>query len=76
MRRGLAAAGALMVGLLVVLGVAPARSAADPFLAMDVDRAGLPGPAPEVAFRSLEGREVRLGALRGRAVLLGFFTTT
>jgi hypothetical protein len=29
-----------------------------------------------VAFRSLEGREVRLHDLRGRVVLLGFFTTS
>ncbi|MGH7264222.1 MAG: TlpA family protein disulfide reductase [Candidatus Rokuibacteriota bacterium] len=62
--------------LLGVVGVAPVRSASDPFAAMAVDQAGLPVPAPDVAFRSLEGREVRLRELRGRVVLLGFFTTS
>ena len=76
MTRVRAAAGGLILGLLAVVGAAPARSASDPFEAMDVDRAGLPVPAPDVAFRSLEGQEVRLGALRGKVVLLGFFTTS
>jgi cytochrome oxidase Cu insertion factor (SCO1/SenC/PrrC family) len=63
------------VVLLVVAGVPPGR-AADPFEAMEVDRTGLPGPAPDLAFRSIDGREVRLRDLRGRVVLLGFFTTS
>src|SRR3989304_1801179 len=46
MTRVLAAAGGLILGLLAVVGAAPARSASDPFEAMDVDRAGLPVPAP------------------------------
>ncbi len=66
----------VVLSLLVVVGVAPARSAGDPFAAMAVDRTGLPVPAPDIAFRSLEGREVRLRDLRGRVVLLGFFTTS
>jgi cytochrome oxidase Cu insertion factor (SCO1/SenC/PrrC family) len=67
---------AVVVSLLVAVDVAPARSAGDPFAAMGVDRTGLPVPAPDIAFRSLEGREVRLRDLRGRVVLLGFFTTS
>jgi cytochrome oxidase Cu insertion factor (SCO1/SenC/PrrC family) len=63
------------VVLLVVAGVPPVR-AADPFEAMEVDRTGLPVPAPDLAFRSIDGREVRLRDLRGRVVLLGFFTTS
>jgi hypothetical protein len=57
-------------------GVAPVRAAGDPFEGMDVDRAGLPVPAPDLAFWSLDGQEVRLRDLRGRVVLLGFFTTS
>lgn len=76
MTRVLAAAGGLILGLLAVVGAAPARSASDPFEAMDVDRAGLPAPAPDVAFRSLDGQEVRVRALRGKVLLLGFFTTS
>ena len=76
MTRVLAAAGGLILGLLAVVGAAPARSASDPFEAMDVDRAGLPVPAPDVAFRSLEGQEVRVRTLRGKVLLLGFFTTS
>jgi peroxiredoxin len=34
-----------------------------------------PVPAPDVAFRALDGRPARLSELRGRPVLLTFFTT-
>ncbi len=51
------------------------EAAGDPFEAMGVDRVGEPVPAPDLAFRTLDGREVRLHALRGKVVLLGFFTT-
>jgi cytochrome oxidase Cu insertion factor (SCO1/SenC/PrrC family) len=67
---------AVLLLLLVTAGVAPVRAASDPFEAMDVDRAGLPVPAPDIAFQLLDGREVRLRELRGRVVLLGFFTTS
>ena len=77
-REQLARSGLITMGLslLVVVDAAPARSAGAPFAAMAVDRTGLPVPAPDIAFRSLEGQEVRLSALRGRVVLLGFFTTS
>lgn len=68
-------AAAVLLGL-VIVGVMPVRSASNPFAAMAVDRVGLPVPAPDVTFQSLEGREVRLRDLRGRVVLLGFFTTS
>ena len=32
--------------------------------------------APDLAFTALDGRQVRLSELRGKVVLLGFFTTT
>jgi cytochrome oxidase Cu insertion factor (SCO1/SenC/PrrC family) len=67
---------AVVLSLLVAVGVAPARSAGDPFEAMGVDRTGLPVQAPDLAFRSLEGRGVRLREMRGRVVLLGFFATS
>jgi cytochrome oxidase Cu insertion factor (SCO1/SenC/PrrC family) len=72
-RSSLVALGLLFV---VVAGAAPIWAADDPFVTMDVDRAGLPVPAPDLAFRSLDGQEVRLRDLRGRVVLLGFFTTS
>jgi peroxiredoxin len=34
-----------------------------------------PVPAPDVTFRALDGRPARLSELRGRVVLLTFFTT-
>lgn len=48
----------------------------DPFAAMRVARPPSLTPAPEFAFRTLAGDEVRLSSLRGKAVLLGFFSTT
>jgi len=66
---------------LVVLSVmlAPPLSGAgssDPFEAMAVHRPEQVVTAPDVVFLSLEGREVRLRDLRGKVVLLGFFTTS
>jgi hypothetical protein len=59
--------------------LAPSRAGAevtrDPFEAMAIDRVTAPTPAPDVVFRTLDGREVRVGDLRGQLVLLGFFTT-
>jgi cytochrome oxidase Cu insertion factor (SCO1/SenC/PrrC family) len=47
----------------------------DPFEAMQVQRPAEPVAAPDLAFTALDGRPVRLSALRGKVVLLGFFTT-
>lgn len=59
-------------GLLAAVGQADRN----PFEAMAVQRPAEPVAAPDLAFRTAEGREVRLGELRGKVVLLGFFTTT
>lgn len=48
----------------------------DPFAAMRVSRPPALTPSPEFAFRTLTGDEVRLSSLRGKVVLLGFFSTT
>ncbi len=73
----------LLVGapaLILVLAPAPStalgQAARDPFEAMSVQRLAEPVAAPELAFLTAEGREARLGELRGKVVLLGFFTTT
>ena len=47
----------------------------DVFKAMAVVRPATPTPAPDVAFVALDGHRVRLRELRGKPVLLGFFTT-
>lgn len=48
----------------------------DPFAAMSIERPAQPVAAPDVVFVTAAGREARLGDLRGKVVLLGFFTTT
>jgi hypothetical protein len=64
---------------MLVLGTALPRAFAqaprDPFEAMSVQRSAAPTPAPEFVFRTTEGREARLAELRGKVVLLGFFST-
>ena len=47
----------------------------DPFEALGVLRPAEPIAAPDFPFRSLDGREARLDQLRGKVVLVGFFTT-
>jgi cytochrome oxidase Cu insertion factor (SCO1/SenC/PrrC family) len=63
----------------LVLGVitttVPAAAQPDPFVAMNALRVMPPAPAPDATFRALDGREARLATLRGRPVLLTFFTT-
>ena len=70
---------ALVVSLalfIVTVVMSPAWGApADPLEPMGVLRPAEPVVAPDPPFRSLDGREVRLSALRGKVVLLGFFTT-
>ena len=67
------AAASLVLG--VVTTMSPAGAQPDPFIAMNALRARPPAPAPDVPFHALDGRQVRLTALRGQAVLLTFFTT-
>ena len=74
-RRELIVAAALSVGFLVRLDVAGADATRDPFDAMAIDRVAAQTLVPDVVFRALDGREVRVGDLRGQLVLLGFFTT-
>ena len=67
----------LGLGLLVtaLVGYSRAEVAKDPFDAMGVDRPAAPLAASDVSYRTLEGRDVRLGDVRGKVVLLGFFTS-
>ena len=55
---------------------AAAGGAKHPFDAMAVHRPAEPFAAPELILTSLDGGEVRLSALRGKVIVLGFFTTT
>ena len=73
-RAALTAAGALVL-LASAWAAAPAAGASDPFQAMQALRPPAPVPAPDVVFRTLDGRVARTGDLRGRPVVLTFFTT-
>lgn len=74
-RGALRIAAALVLLLLAWARGAAAADAKDPFEALAVLRPATKSPAPDIAFRSLDGREVRLREFRGKPVLLGFFTT-
>ena len=69
---------AVAFGLLLAGRPPLARAAAetDPFVAMGAERLPEAVPAPDEVFLTLDNREVRLRDLRGRVVLLGFFTTS
>lgn len=54
----------------------PAQGAEDLFRRLGVQRPATPGPAPDLRLRSLDGKTIHLKGLRGKVVLLGFFTTT
>ena len=69
-------AAALILMLVAAPSTAVGQGVRDPFEAMSVQRLAAPVAAPELAFLTAEGREARLGELRGKVVLLGFFTTT
>jgi cytochrome oxidase Cu insertion factor (SCO1/SenC/PrrC family) len=63
---------------LLMLALASSHAAGaerDPFEALGVLRPAEPLAAPDFPFRSLDGREARLGHLRGKVVLVGFLTT-
>jgi hypothetical protein len=74
-RRALIVTAALGLAFLAPVGRAGAEVTRDPFEAMAIDRVTAPTPALDMGFRTLDGREVRVGDLRGQLVLLGFFTT-
>lgn len=67
---------ALVFAIGLPAGAATATAPKDPFDAMSVHQPAEPVAAPDFAFRTAEGREARLGELRGKVVLLGFFTAT
>lgn len=71
--RALRLAAIMFVG--IVAGVSPSRAQPDPFVSFQALRVMPPVPAPDVTFRTLDGRPVSLAMLRGRPVLLTFFTT-
>lgn len=60
---------------LLAAATASVAQAADPLEAMGVLRPAAPTPAPDVALRTLDGRQARLAEFRGKPVILGFFTT-
>ncbi len=66
--------------LILMLAAAPStalgQGAGDPFEAMSVQRPAEPIAAPDLVFLTVEGREARLSEVRGKVVLLGFFTAT
>lgn len=66
---------ALLLVVVVPL-IAQGGGSKDPFDALGVHRPAEPFPAPDLTFQTLDGREARLRELRGKIVLLGFFTTT
>ena len=66
---------AVVVTLLLAGFLAGPARAVDQLEAMGGLRPATRVAAPDVAFATLDGREARVGALRGKAVLLGFFTT-
>ena len=66
---------AMSVLMGVVAGVSPSRAQPDPFASMQALRVMPPVPAPDITFRTLDGRPVGLAMLRGRPVVLTFFTT-
>ena len=73
-RRALSVA-ALTASVIFAWLLAGTAAATDPFEAMRVLRPSAPEPAPDVAFTTLDGRDVRVRDLRGKPILLGFFTT-
>lgn len=73
-RAALTVAGALVL-VASAWPAARAAGASDPFDVMQALRPPAPVPAPDVVFRTLDGRVARTGDLRGQPVVLTFFTT-
>ena len=66
---------AVLGWMALVWGTAVPVSAADPFAALKVSRAGLGTAAPAFTLKTVEGREVSSKDLAGKAVLLNFWAT-
>ena len=64
---------ALLAGSLMLLGLTAYARASDPLEAMGDLRPA--APAPDLAFTTLDGHEIRVRDFHGKPVLLGFFTT-
>ena len=73
-RRGLSVA-TVAASLMFSWLLAGEAVAVDPLKAMGVLRPAAPEPVADVAFTTLDGRDVRIRDLRGKPILLGFFTT-
>jgi cytochrome oxidase Cu insertion factor (SCO1/SenC/PrrC family) len=73
-RRALIALGVVASGMVAAAGRGT-PSAAGPLTGLGVLRPGAAAPAPDPAFRDLDGRQARLAEFRGRPLLLTFFTT-
>ncbi len=69
--------GVVFVSVALSLGsTAPGPAAEDLFAALGAERLVTPRAAPDLALPSLDGGTIRLKGLRGKVVLLSFFTTT
>jgi len=64
-----------VLSLIAVLVSRPTSAQDDPVAAMRAARVHPPAAAPEVMFQTLEGQPTRLDSLRGRPVMLTFFST-
>ena len=73
-RRALIGCGVVAL-IIVAAAAAGTPGATDPLTALGVLRPAGAAPAPDPAFRDLDGRQTRLAQLRGRPVVLTFFTT-
>ncbi len=67
--------GSFAACLALLLVVAPALGAGPDFASMQVEPYDPPKPAPAFALPDLQGKRVRLEDLRGKVVLLFFWTT-
>jgi len=64
-----------LTSLGAMLLVTPAAAVGPDFAALQVQPYDPPKPAPAFALPDLQGKTVRLAALRGKVVLLFFWTT-
>ena len=74
-RAALTVAGALVLLASAWTAGALAAGAGDPLEAMTALRPPATVPAPDVVFRTLDGRPARAGDFHGQPVVLTFFTT-
>ena len=73
--RTLTAAVAILLVGITAGALRPVHAQPDPFGPMTALRVTPPVSAPDVRFKTLDGRPAGLEAFRGRPVLLTFFTT-